>query len=263
MLQLTNIYKTFNVGTPDERSVFGNFDFYVKKGDFVTLVGGNGSGKSTLFNLIAGVLLPDAGSIVLDGTDITTMLEHKRAQMVGRIFQDPLKGTAPNMTVEENLAIAYMRSTGRSFFSRVSKKDKTYLRERVAQLGMGLEDRMGAQVGLLSGGQRQAMTLSMATLVTPRLLLLDEHTAALDPVSAEKIMNLTRDIVAEQQITTIMITHNLSSAIETGNRIIMLDTGKIVVDIAGERRRRLTVKELLEIFQQASRKEFDSELALH
>ncbi|PKM85934.1 MAG: ABC transporter ATP-binding protein [Firmicutes bacterium HGW-Firmicutes-12] len=262
MLTMLNIKKIFNQGTPDERIVFNDFSLQVEKGEFITLVGGNGSGKSTLFNLISGILLPDSGNITLNDLDITTMLEHKRAHMIGRIFQDPLKGTAPHMTVEENLSIAYMRSTKRSLFSRISKKDKVYLQERVAQLGLGLEDRMQAQVGLLSGGQRQAMTMSMATITTPKLLLLDEHTAALDPVSAEKVMNLTRKIVSELGITTIMITHNISSAIETGNRIIMLDSGRIVVDIKGEKRDKLTKQELLNCFSESSEKEFDSEQIL-
>lgn len=262
MLTMSNIRKVFNAGTPDERTVFNGLNLKVEEGEFITLVGGNGSGKSTLFNLISGIFLPDTGSIELDGTDITTMLEHKRAHMIGRIFQDPLKGTAPHLTVEENLSIAYMRSTKRSLLSLLSKKEKAYLRERVAELGLGLENRMQAQVGLLSGGQRQAMTMSMATLVTPKLLLLDEHTAALDPVSAEKVMNLTRKIVSEKKITTIMITHNLSSAIETGNRIIMLDSGRIVVDIKGARREKLTIQELLSCFSESSKREFDSEQIL-
>lgn len=262
MLTLRNIRKVFNTGTPDERIVFNNFNLKVEKGDFITLVGGNGSGKSTLFNIISGIFIPDAGMIELDGTDITTMAEHRRAHMIGRIFQDPLKGTAPHLTVEENLSIAYMRSTNRSLFSLLSKKDKAYLREKVAEMGLGLENRMQTQMGLLSGGQRQAMTMSMATLVTPKLLLLDEHTAALDPISAEKVMHLTRNIVSEKNITTIMITHNLSSAIETGNRIIMLDTGKIAVDIKGLKREKLTIQELLSCFSEASKKEFDSEQIL-
>lgn len=257
MLKLMNIKKVFNHGTVDEKKVFNTFNLHVGKGDFITMVGGNGSGKSTLFNLISGNIPVDEGSILLDETDITFMPEHKRAHMIGRIFQDPLKGTAPHMTVEENLSIAYMRSTGRSLLSRISRKDKAYLRERLAELQVGLEDRMQAQVGLLSGGQRQAVTMCMATLVSPKLLLLDEHTAALDPVSAEKVMNLTRQIVTEKRITTIMITHNLSSAVETGNRIIMLDSGKIAVDIQGEKRKRLTVQELLRMFSLARQKDFD------
>lgn len=262
MLILSNIKKVFNTGTPDERIVFKNFDLKVEKGEFITFVGGNGSGKSTLFNIISGIFIPDAGTIELDGIDITTTPEHRRAHMIGRIFQDPLKGTAPHLTVEENLSIAYMRSTKRSLFSLLSKKDKAYLREKVAEMGLGLENRMQTQMGLLSGGQRQAMTMSMATLVTPKLLLLDEHTAALDPISAEKVMQLTRKIVSEKNITTIMITHNLSSAIETGNRIIMLDSGKIAVDIKGVKREKLTIQELLSCFSEASKKDFDSEQIL-
>lgn len=262
MLNLYNIKKVFHPGTPDERAVFNGFKLQVEKSDFITLVGGNGAGKSTLFNLISGSILPDSGSIVLDGRDITTMLEHRRAHMIGRIFQDPLKGTAPHMTVEENLSIAYMRSTKRSLLSWITKKEKMYLRERVAQLGIGIEDRMQTQVGLLSGGQRQAMTMVMATLVSPKLLLLDEHTAALDPVSASHIMNLTRKIVAEHGITTLMITHNISSAVETGNRIIMLDSGKIAVDIKGEKRKQLTKQALLNYYSEAQKREFDSEQVL-
>lgn len=262
MLTLLNVKKVFYPGTPDERAVFNNFNLHVKKGEFITLVGGNGAGKSTLFNVISGSILPDAGSIILDSIDITTMPEHKRANMIGRIFQDPLKGTAPNMTVEENLSIAYMRSTKRFLLSMVSKKDKLFLRERVSELGLGIENRMQTQVGLLSGGQRQALTMAMATLVSPKLLLLDEHTAALDPVSAENVMCLTRKIVLERGITTLMITHNLSSALETGNRVIMLDSGKIAVDIKGEKRGTLTKQALLGYYYEARKREFDSEQVL-
>ena len=214
MLKLTNITKTFAKGTVNEKTALAGIDLHLDKGDFVTILGSNGAGKSTMFGAIAGTFLPDSGSIVVDGKDITGLPDYKRSKFIGRMFQDPLKGTAPNMTIEENLALAYMRASSHtSPFSVISRKDRADFRERLSMLGLGLEDRMDQNVGLLSGGQRQALTLLMATLVTPKLLLLDEHTAALDPATAEKVLELTKTIVAENNITCLMITHNIPSAL--------------------------------------------------
>ena len=227
MLELRHISKTFGAGTINEKKAVEDLSLTLASGDFVTIIGGNGAGKSTLFNAVAGVFYVDEGRVILDGEDMTFLPEYKRSNHLGRLFQDPLKGTAPHMTIEENLALAYLRSVRtRSPFGTVSKKDREYFRERLAALGLGLEDRLKSPVGLLSGGQRQALTLLMATLVTPKLLLLDEHTAALDPSTAEKVLELTRSIVAENNITCMMITHNIRSALELGNRTIMMDAGQ-------------------------------------
>jgi putative ABC transport system ATP-binding protein len=221
----------------------------LNRGDFVTVLGSNGAGKSTLFNAIAGTFLPDSGSIFLEGSDITRLPDYKRSKYIGRLFQDPLKGTAPNMTIEENLALAYMRASSHTNpFSMVTRAERREFKDRLAQLDLGLEDRMEQNVGLLSGGQRQALTLLMATLVTPKLLLLDEHTAALDPGTAEKVLNLTRKIVAENQITCLMITHNIPSALALGNRTIMMGGGKIVAQLEGEERSSMTAEDLLRLF---------------
>ena len=226
MLNIQSISKTFNPGTVNAKQALSGLSLHLDHGDFVTIIGSNGAGKSTLFNAIAGSFYVDDGFIELDGEDITYMPEHKRSLMVGRLFQDPLKGTAPGMTIEENLALAYLRTAkGKSPFSRISKKDKDAFRERLSLLNMGLEDRMTQPVGLLSGGQRQALTLLMATLITPKLLLLDEHTAALDPGTAEKVLELTKNIVAEEKITCLMITHNMNQALELGNRTLMMANG--------------------------------------
>ena len=250
MLKLTNIQKTFAPGTVNEKVALAGIDLYLAPGDFVTILGSNGAGKSTLFGAIAGSFLPDTGSIILDGQDITSLPDYKRSKYIGRLFQDPLKGTAPNMTIEENMALAYLRaSEKRSPFSIVTAADRRQFRDRLAQLGIGLEDRMKHPVGLLSGGQRQALTLLMATLVTPKLLLLDEHTAALDPATAEKVLTLTRNIVAERNITCLMITHNIPSALELGNRTIMMRDGKIVMELAGRERADMTTEGLLTAFQ--------------
>lgn len=262
MLNISHINKTFYPNTPDQRTVFNDFSLNLKPGEFISVIGSNGAGKSTLFNLIAGSLYPDSGKILLNNQNITFLSEHKRAVMIGRIFQDPSKGTAPNLTVEENLSIAFMRSKKHHLLAGVSKKDKSFLRDKIACLDMGLEDRMHTKIGLLSGGQRQAVTLAMATLVKPELLLLDEHTAALDPVTAEKIMNLTRSIVENGEITTMMITHNLNSAIQTGTRILMMDEGKIAVDIQGEEHNNITVPKLLERFSKYTKKDLDSDRML-
>ena len=251
MLTLNNITKTFGKGTVNEKTALNGIDLHLDKGDFVTILGSNGAGKSTLFGAIAGTFLPDTGSVVIDGKDITQLPDYRRSKYIGRMFQDPLKGTAPNMTIEENLALAYMRASSAHFpFSMINKKDRADFRERLSQLELGLEDRMDHPVGLLSGGQRQALTLLMATLVTPKLLLLDEHTAALDPATAQKVLELTRKIVAENHITCLMITHNIPSALELGNRTIMMKDGKIVMELSGEQRRHITTEQLLAAFHQ-------------
>ena len=249
MLKLDHIKKTFNPGTVNEKRALNDLSLHLAPGDFVTVLGSNGAGKSTMFNAIAGAFQPDSGSVILDGRDITSLPDYKRSKFIGRMFQDPLKGTAPSMTIEENLALAYLRaSRSRSPFSMVSAAERREFREKLAQLGLGLEDRMNAMVGLLSGGQRQALTLLMATLVTPKLLLLDEHTAALDPATAEKVLELTKKIVAENSITCLMITHNVQSALQLGNRTIMMKDGQIVMELSGTRRSTITTDELLRAF---------------
>ena len=257
MLNIQSISKTFNPGTVNAKQALSGLSLHLDHGDFVTIIGSNGAGKSTLFNAIAGSFYVDDGFIELDGEDITYMPEHKRSLMVGRLFQDPLKGTAPGMTIEENLALAYLRTAkGKSPFSRISKKDKDAFRERLSLLNMGLEDRMTQPVGLLSGGQRQALTLLMATMNKPKLLLLDEHTAALDPKTALKVLTLSAKIVEENHLTTMMITHNMKDAIKYGNRLIMMHEGHIIYDVAGEEKQKLHVSDLLAKFQIASGGEF-------
>ena len=231
MLNIQSISKTFNPGTVNAKQALSGLSLHLDHGDFVTIIGSNGAGKSTLFNAIAGSFYVDDGFIELDGEDITYMPEHKRSLMVGRLFQDPLRGSAPNMTIEENLALAYTSGRIGPLRFPLSKKNRDLFREHLARFGMGLEDRMNVKVGTLSGGQRQALALVMTTIVVPDVLLLDEHTAALDPVSAETVMRLTNDIVSEHQITTLMITHNLESALHVGTRTIMMDSGKIILDI--------------------------------
>ncbi len=248
MLEIHSLSKEFNKGTPDAQIALDQFAMTIEDGEFVTLLGGNGSGKSTLFNLIAGSLFPDSGTILLEGQDVTFLPEHRRALLVGRVFQNPLTGTAPNMTIEENLAIAYMRGTGRSLLHRTTKQDRAFFREQLSTLGLGLENRMNTRIGLLSGGQRQAITLLMATMVKPKLLLLDEHTAALDPQSATRVTELTERIVSEGQITTIMVTHSIATALQTGNRLMLLDRGQIAMDLQGEARRTITRQELLDCY---------------
>ena len=251
MLTLNQITKTFAKGTVNEKTALAGIDLHLDKGDFVTILGSNGAGKSTLFGAIAGTFLPDSGQVILDGQDITSQPDYKRSKFIGRMFQDPLKGTAPNMTIEENLALAYMRASSHtSPFSMISKADRKEFRERLAQLDLGLEDRMNHPVGLLSGGQRQALTLLMATLVTPKLLLLDEHTAALDPATADKVLELTQTIVRDNGITCLMITHNVSSALQLGNRTIMMKDGRIVLELDGEKRANITTDQLLHAFHQ-------------
>lgn len=248
MLNIEGLTRHFNQGMPDERTALDHLSLQIAEGEFVTLLGGNGSGKSTLFNLIAGSIVADEGHIRLDGQDISFMPEHQRALMIGRIFQDPMMGTAPNLTVAENLAISYMRGTGRHMLRGNTKKDMAFFRDRLRGLEMGLEDRLDTRIGLLSGGQRQAITLLMATLVKPKLLLLDEHTAALDPQSAQRVMALTRRIVAEGNITTMMITHHMPTAIETGSRLLMMAAGRIVLDKQGEEKRAVGLNELMGLY---------------
>ncbi len=251
MLQISHISKTFNPGTVNEKKALNGVDLHLGSGDFVTILGSNGAGKSTLFGAIAGSFVVDEGTIRLDGQNITSLPDYKRSKFIGRLFQDPLKGTAPSMTIEENLALAYLRaSEKRSPFSVVTAKDRAGFREKLAQLELGLEDRMDHPVGLLSGGQRQALTLLMATLVTPKLLLLDEHTAALDPATAEKVLALTKKIVAENHITCLMITHNIPSALSLGNRTIMMNNGRIALELAGAERENMTTEQLLKVFHE-------------
>ena len=242
MLRINSVNKTFNKNSLDEYAALNNINLHISQGEFVTIIGGNGAGKSTLFNAISGSILCDSGEIILGDEDITYMPEHKRASFIGRIFQDPMKGTAPNMTVGENLIISYMRSTNRNVIGVPSKKEKDYIREHLSSLNLGLENRMKTKIGLLSGGQRQAVTLVMATLVKPRLLLLDEHTAALDPASAITVTELTKKIVSENNITTLMITHNISSALDMGTRTIMMESGSIAMDLKDEDRKKATVQ---------------------
>ena len=250
MLKLENISLTFHAGTVNEKKALTNLSLHLPQGDFVTILGSNGAGKSTLFNTIAGTSTPDRGKVYLDCKDITQLPDYKRSKEIGRLFQDPLKGTAPNMTIEENLALAFLRANHtKSPFSMVSKADRAEFRERLAMLNLGLEDRMNTSVGLLSGGQRQALTQLMATHVTPKILLLDEHTAALAPGTAEVVLELTKKIVAENNITCLMITHNLASSLALGNRTIMMADGRIVLDIGGEERKGLTVDDLLQRFR--------------
>lgn len=263
MLTLSDICLTFYPGTVNEKKALSGLSLSVKDGDFITIVGSNGAGKSTLFNVISGTYFSDRGSIVLDGKDITFEKEHRRSRYIGRLFQDPLMGTAPHMTIEENLSVAYLRASTNKFnFSRVSKKDREFFRDRLALLGMGLEDRMKSPVGLLSGGQRQALTLLMATLVTPKLLLLDEHTAALDPGTAAKVLDLTKRIVSENHITCLMVTHNMHQALELGNRTLMMDNGRIVLDVAGDDRAGMTVEDLLDRFNRAAGDKLDNDRIL-
>ena len=263
MLTLKHISKTFNPGTVNEKKALRDLSLTLDTGEFVTIIGSNGAGKSTVLNAIAGSFFVDAGSIVLDGEDVTFQPEHKRSRSIGRLFQDPLKGTAPGMTIEENLALAYLRTNGKvSPFSRITRADRALFREKLAQLGMGLEDRMRQPVGLLSGGQRQALTLLMATMVPPRLLLLDEHTAALDPGTADKVLDLTRRVVAESNITCMMITHNMSQALELGSRTLMMADGAIVLDVSGAERAGLTVDDLLSRFKAGTGKALDNDRML-
>lgn len=247
MLKIEHIHKTFNPGTVNEKKALSDLSLHLNRGDFVTILGSNGAGKSTLFNAIAGSFITDSGRIILDGKDVTYDPDFVRAKSIGRLFQDPMKGSAHGMTIEENLALA---AGSGGWLSRVGRAEKQMFRDRLALLDMGLENRMKQPVGLLSGGQRQALTLLMATLVTPKILLLDEHTAALDPATAEKVLALTKSIVEENNITCLMITHNVPSALQLGNRTIMMKDGSIVMELSGERRKNITTEELLQAFHQ-------------
>lgn len=252
MLEIKNVFKTFNAGTVNEKVALKNLNLTLNDGDFVTVIGGNGAGKSTMLNAVAGVFGVDTGSIVIDGVDVTALPEYKRAKYVGRVFQDPMMGSAATMQIDENLALAARRGKFRTLRSGITKAEREEYREQLKILDLGLEDRMTTKVGLLSGGQRQALTLLMATLQQPKLLLLDEHTAALDPKTAAKVLDATERIVQKNNLTTLMITHNMRDAIAHGNRLIMMYDGHIVVDVSGEEKKSLTVEHLLNLFSQAS-----------
>ena len=259
MLSIRRISKTFNPGTVNAKTALHDLSLEVADGDFISIIGANGAGKSTLFNAIAGSFFTDSGSIVLDGEDITLAPEYVRARSIGRLFQDPMRGSAPGMTIEENLALAAEKG---GWLSHVSKADKAAFRDRLALLGMGLEDRMQQPVGLLSGGQRQALTLMMATINPPKLLLLDEHTAALDPATAEKVLALTKEIIESNRLTCLMVTHNMQSALDLGNRTLMMDRGNIIYDVAGAERDRLQVSDLLVLFKEAAGRNLDNDRML-
>ena len=254
MLKIEGASKTFAKGTTNAHTALKNLSLHLKEGDYVTVLGSNGAGKSTLFNAVCGNFILDEGSITLDGKDITFVSEHKRARKIGRLFQDPMKGTAPNLTIEENLALSYSRGHHKYFGAAVGKKERQLFREKLASFNMGLEDRMQTKMGLLSGGQRQVVTLLMSTIVVPKLLLLDEHTAALDPATADKVMDITNRIVKENNLTTLMITHNMSSAMKTGNRTIMLDSGEIILDISSGERQKMSVEDLLKMYSENTQK---------
>ena len=262
MLKITGLEKTFEAGTINEKKALCGIDLTLSEGDFVTVIGGNGAGKSTLLNAIAGVFPIDKGHIFLGDQEITRLPEHKRARLLGRVFQDPMMGTAADMGLQENLALAYRRGQHRTLKWGITKMERAFFREQLLQLELGLEHRMGTKAGLLSGGQRQALTLLMATLKKPNLLLLDEHTAALDPKTAAKVLELSDKIIAEHHLTAMMVTHNMRDAIRHGNRLIMMDSGRIILDISGEEKKRLTVAELLERFQQVSGAGMDNDRML-
>ena len=262
MLELKNIYKTFNAGTVNEKMALRGLNLTLEDGDFVTVIGGNGAGKSTMLNAIAGVWPVDQGQILIGDADVTKPPEYKRAKYLGRVFQDPMTGTAATMEIQENLALALRRGDSRTLKAGITKKEHAKYREMLATLGLGLEDRMTSKVGLLSGGQRQALTLLMATLKKPKLLLLDEHTAALDPKTAAKVLQTTDMIVNRDNLTTLMITHNMKDAIAHGNRLIMMMDGNIILDIRGEEKKKLTVADLLHKFEEASGEEFANDKAI-
>ena len=263
MLEITDVFKTFNPGTINEKRALNGVSLTLQPGDFVTVIGGNGAGKSTLLNAIAGAFGVDSGKILIDGVDVTRLPEYKRAKYIGRVFQDPMMGTAATMQIEENMALAARRGKSRTLRAGITREERESYREQLKILDLGLEDRMTAKVGLLSGGQRQALTLLMATLRQPKLLLLDEHTAALDPKTAAKVLEATEKIVQKNQLTTMMITHNMRDAIAHGNRLVMMYDGRIVVDVSGEEKKNLTVEQLLNLFSQASGSdEVDDKLVL-
>lgn len=262
MLDVLGVHKTFNKGTVNEKKALSGVDLHLNKGDFVTIIGGNGAGKSTLLNSICGVFRVDAGSIVIDGVDVTKLPEHKRAKYLGRVFQDPMMGTCANMQIIENMSLAYRRGKSRGLKWAITGKEKKYYAKMLSELGLGLEDRMTTKVGLLSGGQRQALTLLMAVMQNPKLLLLDEHTAALDPTTAKKVLELSEKFIAENNLTAMMITHNMNDAIVHGNRLIMMHDGRIIYDVSGEEKKKLTVDDLLKKFAQISGEEFSNDRTL-
>ena len=262
MLEMRHVTKIFNKGTIDEKVALRDLSLTLNDGDFVTVIGGNGAGKSTMQNAICGTWLPDSGNILMDGVDVTSLPEHKRAKYLGRVYQDPMMGTAAGMQIEENLALATRRGKRRTLRPGTRKSEREAYREQLKELGLGLETRLAAKVGTLSGGQRQALTLLMATLQKPKLLLLDEHTAALDPKTAAKVLEVTERIIRQEQLTTLMITHNMRDAIQYGNRLIMLHEGRVILDISGEEKRKLTVADLLEMFTRASGSEFANDRAI-
>lgn len=259
MLDIINVEKTFNPGTINEKKALNKINLHLDDGDFVTVIGGNGAGKSTMLNMIAGVYPVDCGNIVIDGIDVTKLPEYKRAKYLGRVFQDPMTGTAADMQIEENLALAARRGKRRSLRAGITSKERKEYHELLKILDLGLEERLTAKVGLLSGGQRQALTLLMATLKKPKLLLLDEHTAALDPKTAKKVLDITEEIVEKNKLMTIMITHNMADAIRVGNRLIMMHNGQIVVDVKGEEKKKLTIEQLLQMFESSSGSQFTSD----
>ena len=262
MLKLNHIAKTFNPGSITEKVALADVDIHLNNGDFVTVIGGNGAGKSTMLNAIAGVFPVDRGTIEIGGRNVTSLPEYKRAALLGRVFQDPMTGTAAAMNIEENMALAMRRGQKRGLRWGISSTERQMYREHLHMLGLGLEDRLGSKVGLLSGGQRQALTLLMATLRTPKLLLLDEHTAALDPKTAAKVLELTEKLVTDQHLTALMVTHNMKDAIAMGNRLIMMHAGRIVVDVSGERKKALTMHQLMELFEKAAGEELSNDRML-
>ena len=262
MLEIQNVSKTFNAGTVNQKTALNGLNLKLNEGDFVTVIGGNGAGKSTMLNAVAGVWPVDEGKILIDGVDVTRLGEHQRAAYIGRVFQDPMTGTAATMQIEENLALAARRGKRRTLRIGITKAEREQYRELLKTLDLGLEDRLTARVGLLSGGQRQALTLLMATLVTPKLLLLDEHTAALDPKTAKNVLTLTQKIIAENHLTAMMVTHNMKDALEYGNRTIMMHEGKIILDIDAETKKRIHVEDLLVMFEKASGSEINNDRML-
>lgn len=262
MLKLEGINKIFNEGTPDEKVALGNINLHLAPGDFVTIIGSNGAGKSTMMNMISGALTPDFGTISINGQDVTRLPEYKRSAFIGRVFQDPMAGTAPSMTIEENLAIAYARDKKRTFRKGVDKERREFFKTALEKLHLNLENRLSAQVGLLSGGERQALSLLMATFTKPAILLLDEHTAALDPSRAELITNLTKELVEKDQLTTLMVTHNMQQALDLGNRLIMMDKGQIILEVGPEEKPGLTIPDLMAAFERIRGEKMNSDRAL-
>lgn len=262
MLEIRNVSKIFNPGTVNEKTALNGIDLFLNEGDFVTVIGGNGAGKSTMLNMVAGVYPVDGGQIIIDGIDVTRLPEYKRAKYLGRVFQDPMTGTAATMQIDENLALAARRGLARTLKSGITAKERAAYKELLKQLDLGLEDRLTSKVGLLSGGQRQALTLLMATLKKPKVLLLDEHTAALDPKTAKKVLDITEEIVEKNNLTTIMITHNMADALRVGNRLVMMNNGKIIFDVSGEEKKKLTTADLLEKFKVSAGEELNNDRML-